>query len=254
MAEEKKKLNLMLHCGGYRVDRDEVKKIATPERGRVWVPIPHPELLELVERTLKFSGFTIEQEAHALAREGNRYFGMIQVGRKNEEQGDAGLVVGLRNSHDQSFPAGLLLGEGPFVCDNLSFSGDVTLARKHTTHIRRDLPRLVEEGMGRLFDLRYDQEKRISAYRETSLEDRDAHHLAILGVDARVVANAKIPEVLREWREPSHEEFAPRTVWSLYNAFTEVMKGVNLFDKPRSSAALHGVLDAHVGLSTRKAG
>ena len=30
--------------------------------------------------------------------------------------------------------------------------------------------------------------------------------------------------MLKEWREPSHEAFEPRTVWSLFNAFTEVLK------------------------------
>jgi hypothetical protein len=31
--------------------------------------------------------------------------------------------------------------------------------------------------------------------------------------------------VLEAWEEPRHEEFAPRTAWSLFNAFTEVAKG-----------------------------
>jgi hypothetical protein len=30
--------------------------------------------------------------------------------------------------------------------------------------------------------------------------------------------------VLSEWREPSHEAFKPRTRWSLFNAFTEVLR------------------------------
>jgi hypothetical protein len=31
--------------------------------------------------------------------------------------------------------------------------------------------------------------------------------------------------VIEAWEEPKHEEFAPRTAWSLFNAFTEVQKG-----------------------------
>jgi hypothetical protein len=30
--------------------------------------------------------------------------------------------------------------------------------------------------------------------------------------------------VLEAWEEPRHEEFSPRTAWSLFNAFTEVQK------------------------------
>jgi hypothetical protein len=34
-----------------------------------------------------------------------------------------------------------------------------------------------------------------------------------------------LPKVIEAWEEPKHEEFAPRTAWSLFNAFTEVQKG-----------------------------
>jgi hypothetical protein len=31
--------------------------------------------------------------------------------------------------------------------------------------------------------------------------------------------------VIDAWEDPKHEEFHPRTAWSLFNAFTEVQKG-----------------------------
>ena len=33
--------------------------------------------------------------------------------------------------------------------------------------------------------------------------------------------------MLAHWRKPEHEEFAPRTAWSLFNAFTEAFKEIN---------------------------
>ena len=33
-----------------------------------------------------------------------------------------------------------------------------------------------------------------------------------------------ITDVVKEWNEPRHEDFAPRNLWSLHNAFTEVQK------------------------------
>ena len=61
-------------------------------------------------------------------------------------------MLGLRNSHDKTFPAGIVAGSAVFICDNLAFSGEVKLARKHTTHITRDLPRLVQSAVGQLMD------------------------------------------------------------------------------------------------------
>ena len=44
-------------------------------------------------------------------------------------------------------------------------------------------------------------------------------------VKANVLPASRLPKVIEAWEEPRHEEFAPRTAWSLFNAFTEVQKG-----------------------------
>lgn len=41
-------------------------------------------------------------------------------------------LVGLPNSHDQSYPAGLVAGTSVLVCDNRAFAGEVKISRKHT--------------------------------------------------------------------------------------------------------------------------
>jgi hypothetical protein len=33
-----------------------------------------------------------------------------------------------------------------------------------------------------------------------------------------------LPKALKEWNEPRHAEFEPRTAWSMLNAFTEALK------------------------------
>ena len=109
-------------------------------------------------------------EAHGLTHDGARYFGLLQVAGQDAE-GDFGLVVGLRNSHDKVFPAGLVVGALVFVCDNLSFSGEIKLARKHTAHVERDLPQLIDRAVGQLGDLRRTQDTRFSTYRQHELTD-----------------------------------------------------------------------------------
>jgi len=59
-----------------------------------------------------------------------------------QETSDYAWIVGLRNSHDKTYPAGLVAGSKVFVCDNLCFSGEVRLSRKHTRHAVRDLKHL----------------------------------------------------------------------------------------------------------------
>jgi hypothetical protein len=242
------KTNLFLHCGAHAVSRETVAAVPTPPRTATWVPIGHGRLLDGVQGALERAGLSLVTEAHGLTRDGNRYFGLLQVVNGHADQ-DFGLVVGLRNSHDKSFPAGLVVGASVFVCDNLSFSGEVRLARKHTAHVERDLPGLMERAVGRLGDLRRTQEERFRTYRQHELSDAAAHDLVIQALDARVVPVTRIHDVLLEWREPRHAEFRQgQTAWRLFNAFTESLKG-NLDALPRRTQALHGLLDTSCGLT-----
>jgi hypothetical protein len=214
------------------------------------VPIAHHRLLEQVESTLAASGMTVANEAHALWTGGLRYFGLLEI-TNGQAHDDYGLVIGLRNSHDKSFPAAIALGSAAFVCDNLAFSAEVTIARRHTRFIERDLPRVVHTAVGRLADMRGQQDLRIRSYKETELTDPAAHDLMIRAVDASVLPVTQVPAVLEEWRAPSHEELAAdgKTVWRFHNAMTHVWKGRNLAALPRRSQALHGLLDAACGLA-----
>lgn len=242
-------LNLTLHCGAKAVDRAQLTESVTPSPTDTWQPIPHSHLLDVVESTLTGTGLTVVNQAHALNREGQRYFGLMEVRPRKQDEtsgGDYGLVIGLRNSHDQSFPAGLVLGSGVFVCDNLAFSGEVVLSRRHTKHILQDLPQLVDRAVGQLGDLRGLQDQRIGAYKTHRVSDRQAHHLLIKLLDAQVLPVTRLPGALREFREPSHDEFLDsgrRTAWTLMNGVTEAIKGRNLDELPKRTQALHGVLD-----------
>ncbi len=238
--------NLCLHCGAEKVERKDVEIVPTPRATSTWTPIPHLQLVTHVERTLQANGLVVGTQAHGLTHDGARYFGLMEVMR-DENAEDYCWVLGLRNSHDKTFPAGITAGASVFVCDNLSFSGEVKLARKHTSHICRDLPRLVQSAVGKLMDRWNHQDTRLSTYKLAEIEDRTAHDLIVRAVDVGVCPNKIVPRVLTEWREPRHDAFAPRNAWSLFNAFTEALKG-NLVELPRRTEALHGLLDTHVGL------
>ena len=133
---------LMLHTGAQTVELAQMGLVQTPERTDTWVPIAHDRFLGGVIEQLQAAHMNIVSRAHGLTRDGARYFGLLQV-VNGTNHNDYGMVVGVRNSHDKSFPAGLVVGASVFVCDNLSFSGEIKLARKHTVFVERDLPQLI---------------------------------------------------------------------------------------------------------------
>ena len=241
--------NLMIHTGGYHVEREQLDLVQTPAplEDRGWFPIPHSVLLEQVSDALSNTGLQIVNQAHALAREGQRYFGLLEL---QAQDSDYSTVVGLRNSHDMSFAAGLVVGSMVFVCDNLAFSGEIKLARKHTRFILRDLPQLTHVAIGRLTAVRERQDLRIAAYKNADLSVTQADHLLMEMARARVVNPTQILKVWDEYQNPRYAEHADfrGAAWGLFNAVTEVTKG-RLTDAPRRGQALHGILDAACGLS-----
>lgn len=244
-------VNLMLHCGSHAVEREDIQLAPTPPSTDTWYPIPHARLLDQVESTLTDVGLNVVSEAHALGRDGDRYFGLLQL-KNGQTQDDYALIAGIRNSHDQSYPAGLVIGSGVFVCDNLAFSGEIKFARKHTRFIDRDLPELVQAAVGRLGEMRHKQDERIEAYKAKRLADRDAHHLMIRMVSSGTLPVTRLPVAHREFHEPSHDEFlvdGKRTAWTLMNATTEALKGRNLDALPRRTQSMHGLLDVACGLN-----
>jgi len=240
---------LLLHCGAETVDREELFETSTPAATDTWYPLAHRDLVTEVEGQLEDAGFTLDAESHALSHAGARYFGVFEVSIPDRPEQEHGWVVGIRNSHDKTYPAGLVAGSHVLCCDNLSFTGEVRISRKHTKFAVRDLRHLTSRAVGQLGDRFQKLDERIMAYRERPLTNPKAHDLIIKAIDCRAITTTQVPQVLQEWREPSHDEFRPRNAWSLFNAFTEAHKGINPQTIIARGQALHGLFDGLVGIN-----
>ena len=133
-----------------KVNIEQLATVATPERTDTHTPIPHAMLVERTHEALDRAGLQVTQEEHALGRGGQRYFGGFALKGKDMESSDRQLVLGLRNSHDKSFASSVCIGNQMLVCENLCFSSDVKLARRHTLNIVRDLPLVLSSAISRV--------------------------------------------------------------------------------------------------------
>lgn len=246
---------LALHCGASLATRDEVYNVVTPDPTGSHFPIPHANLLEVVEANCKLNDMVVVEEAHALTKEGMRFFSLLRI---EPTDGKKSIVIGVRNTHDKAWSAAIAIGSFVFVCDNLAFSGQIVVGRKHTRHIERDLPLLVPRAFAALSHEVVAMEERTKAYEETEISDERAHDLIVRSlVDEKIFPVSRLKDVVHEWREPKHEEFAPRNVWSLANAYTEIAKVPA--DKPAAlntlcgrTRDLYGFLDKSLGLNFRE--
>ena len=244
---------MILHCGGKEVDFAEVELVETPEPTETHFPLAHDRFVRGVRHHLKQGGFEIKEQHHALAHEGMRYFGVITLGNVGRG-GDYNWTIGMRNSHDKAFAAGIAAGSRVLVCDNLCFNGEVTVMRKHTRNISADLNNRMTLAVGQLGQTLRLNDDRYEEYKSCKLSERDVNHLMIEALDAQIIPASRIPKVLGNWREPQQEEFQEhRNVWGLFNAFTEDFKRIQDPNAMlRRGQALHGMMDTVVGFDVTR--
>lgn len=236
---------LVLHMGAKKATWEDVLRVETPEPEGRWMPVPHARVIEEVVSHLDRVGLKVVESAYALDSANQRFFSLLGLDVKGGD-GEYQLVVGARNSHDKTFPISMAVGSRVFVCDNLAFSSEIQVTRRHTKNVMDDFPRLIATACGRIKSSAEDQERRFNHYKDVVLNDTQVHDILVQSLDIKAIGSTALPKVLQEWREPSHPEFAvDHSAWRLWNAYTEVLKGYDVMALGQRTCALQGLMDVY---------
>jgi hypothetical protein len=105
---------------------------------------------------------------------------------------------------------------------------------------------VIDAAVGRMQRHFEPMRRRIEVWRAHSLADNDAR---LLIYRAFIEGALPVPRRLARdvhglYFEPQHEEFAPRTAWSLSNAFTSAFKTLAPVQRFQATAKLGGFLGA----------
>lgn len=225
---------LMYNNGTDRIiTRPEMQALPLPEaRGRFHQPYPFYDFVEQVHEALDLEGIAANNEEYAIQKDGNRLFGLMTLESKALEgelitADEWNITLGLRGSHDQKIPRGLVLGTQVLVCSNLCFNGNLgTFNTKQTLNIGSRIPTLIRDAVARIPETAHQQERQFDAYRNFEMKPRwgDA---ALVEIHRRGgLASNQLARAIQEWDRPAHEEHAEQgySAWRLLNACTEALK------------------------------
>ncbi len=235
----------MLHRGGWEATKADLASVPVPDPTPSYHPVPYGRFVEEVELHVPRFGLTVRSSQYALAREGSQMFGVLTC-TNGHDAGDYALAIGFRNSYDRSLSVGLVAGTRVFCCDNLAFSGEVQMHRKHTANVFRDLPDLIYRMLSQVAVLKARTDEEIAAMRVLTVSEERAHHLMVEAVRKNVLPASRLPKLIEAWEQPRHAEFKPRTAWSLLNAFSEVQKGTSARAQIEESLRLSKLFRAEV--------
>ena len=240
-------MSMIVHAGGVNVESlEEFRGLDDPTPlTDSHYPIRHDYFFDLCKAALVPKGWQIETEEYALHRDEKNDNAFALWGLRSSDL-EHSRVLGARNSNTKAFSAQLGAGQRVTVCDNLLFSAAVVVGRKHTKNIKFDLPRLMANAMSRVGDEFVNQERRTEAYKEAPLDRTDVHHVMMECVRSKAIPPSQLMQWIQEWDAPSHEEFEPRTAWSLQNSFTEVAKRWTHRAMEERTSRFVGVMDTVV--------
>lgn len=212
-----------------KLTREQLALVPSPASTSTHQVVPHIDIVNSLREQLGFRHITVMGEEYAVTKDGLNFFGIMTL-----DQGidGASFALGVRNSHSKAFRLSIVVGLRIFVCSNLSFAGDFNIVlAKHSKNFKlRDSLSIGIDEAQRGFD---PMRQRVDSWRAKQITDDDAR-LSIFRafVEEEVDAPKHIArEVWRNWQEPTHEEFRPRTAYSLQNCYTSAF-GKNLDPVP----------------------
>jgi len=230
-------MSLLLHCGGERVELNDLKAVPLPEETNSYKPVSHYDLainLAHVSQDL-LRGYELVKSQFGLARKGHQMFGVHTFKNGSDK---LGLSIGFRNSYDKSMSVGIAIGASVFVCDNLALTGEIAIMRKHTVNVWNDLEEMAITTIYRSQHNFHRIVEDANWMRGIDIGNDDAYRLIGLLFGRGVLTPRQLPVTKREWLKPAYPDFEPRNLWSLYNAATEALK----------STPPHKIMERHIAL------
>lgn len=110
------------------------------------------------------------------------------------------------------------------MCDNLAFNADLYVSKKHTRFGKDRFDEGIAKSIRELSRFRQLEARRIETYQTCEISENVAASALLHAYEQGILSSQTLPVAIKEWRDPSHVEFLPRTAWSWFNGITEALK------------------------------
>ena len=232
---------LMVHCGSRKLSRNELKFIPTPAGTATHRPVAHFSIIDVLLEALAFRHIMVIRDEYAVSPDGMKMFGALDLETTFD---GCRFSIGVRNSNDKSMRLAMTVGYRVVVCDNMTFHGDFSpLLAKHTR--RFSLLDAVSLGVDRMQRSFEPMRRQVEDWKAAPISNEDAKLTIYRAfVEGELAAPRNLAgRVHKLYFSPTHEAFAPRTMWSLSNAFTSAFKELGPISQFRATAKLASFLE-----------
>jgi hypothetical protein len=232
---------LLTQYGSQKLTREQLKVIPAPEGTHTHHPLAHHTIVEALLEGLAFRHIAVMRDEYAVSQDGMKMFGVLDLETAFDE---CRFSIGIRNSNDKSMRLAMTVGYRVFVCDNMAFQGDFSpVLAKHTKNF--SLVDAVSVGVDRMQRNFEPMRRQIDMWKGSWIDDEDAKLVIYQAfVEGELEAPKHLARRVHElYFNPQFQEFAPRTRWSLANAFTSAFKELDPIPQFKATAKLAPFLE-----------
>jgi hypothetical protein len=228
------------------VTREEFDAIPTlVERTASYAPVPFSKMARICDEVVGSISDQYQSENVSYYVNSTQDEMLIQH-RLYKDGKELGLSYEAMGSHNKT-AANHFWGSNCVVwCNNghMMADADVHWSGKHTPHKVTEVEEAAWAVLGQWQDTTEHAEEEMESMKSVDIDDNRFYEYTGLLYGREIIKPRQMPLVHKEWHQPRHDAFAPRNMWSAYNAVTETFK----------SAPIGGHRQRHIALSAITAG
>lgn len=222
-------MSLLSHVDTVRVTEDEVRAEPRPEFTSTWRPFSHADIIDAVQKACKDLDLSIVRKEYSIRRNSKMFasWEISAIAGVKANYKEMNFSIGLRNSIDKTHSVGFCAGKRVFVCDNLVFSGDFVIFRKHTGQLELgEIEILAKESLEALIPRFKQLNQWHNRMKKIKLSDEQASLLACAAMRKEILPASKYPQFHALYFDKD-TKYTP-TLHGFHGACTELMMSNSL--------------------------
>lgn len=207
---------------GKMINYEDLAEIPRPERTKTYEPVSHQAVIQTTKDIAQdVIGMTLLRQDISVSKDGNRMFFALSY---QNGSGDYNLCIGGRNSYDKSMAVGFAGGGSVVVCDNMMFTGNVVVMRKHTNKVWDDLSAKITQACMEVSNTYLAVQNDAEEMKRRIVSNKRGHEILGSIYGEKILNLSQFGAANRQWNNEDHPYFSERNFWSLYNGVTFALK------------------------------
>lgn len=229
------------------VTEKELGKIETPvvcDDASWWKPLPHLEVAQAVEKTLDDAGVRFGDPVYRVSKDDMVFVAEYLIDERTDiipAHKEVQHRLAVVHSNNKKIALKVLAGAEVFVCSNGMIVGERLVSKLHSKNL--DLFDAFREALDSYVLQANAIPGVIDSFKATEIRRDMADHLLMEAGRNRLISWANIGKVVAELKNPTFSAFSDESAWSLYNAFTHVLKNVRQMRQIKSNQAFFNMVN-----------